>query len=362
MGELEELAQFLHIDQRTDLKTVALQHVLGMTGNKEGLAAISEVPVISGNILQLLNDKDPHIAQEAALALINISSDPSVAKTLLQSTHMTGLVKTLYEKIQDEECQIADAATMIFSNLTRDLVSCSAVWDSLQENNIEIERLVFLLCQEGYNKHGANLRYLATVLSNLSQLSAVRQKILDREQCIIQRFLPFTEYTGNIVKKGGIIGALRNCCFEQDAHDWLLSTDVDILPRLLLPLAGPSPDHLDDDEVENLPVELQYLDEDKKIEEDPDIRKMILEALTQLCSKRSAREILRKKNTYIILRELHKQARFEKDREVLLACENVIDILIKTEEEIAIENYHEVDVPEHLVQKFEQMDKFYLED
>ena len=87
------------------------------------------------------------------------------------------VVKTLYEKIQDEECQIADAATMIFSNLTRqvatinidkyslnniwlnkynffnfyilfrDLVSCSAVWDSLQENNIEIERLVFLLCQ-----------------------------------------------------------------------------------------------------------------------------------------------------------------------------------------------------------------------
>lgn len=31
-------------------------------------------------------------------------------------------------------------------------------------------------------------------------------------------------------------------------------------------------------------------------------------------------------------------------------------------QEIAIENYHEVDVPEHLVQKFEQMDKFYLED
>ena len=31
-------------------------------------------------------------------------------------------------------------------------------------------------------------------------------------------------------------------------------------------------------------------------------------------------------------------------------------------QEIEIENYHEVDVPEHLVQKFEQMDKFYLED
>jgi hypothetical protein len=359
MGELQELAQFLHINQRSDLKTVAVQHVLGMTGNKEGLAAISEVPSISGNILQLLNDKDPMIAQDAALALINISSDPSVAKSMLQSNQMTGLVKTLYEKIKDEECKIADAATMIFSNLTRDLVSCSSVWDSLKEHGIHMERIVFLLCQEDYNKHGANLRYLATVLSNLSQLSPVRKNILDKEQCIIQRLLPFTEYTGNIVKKGGVIGTLRNCCFEHDEHDWLLGSDVDILPRLLLPLAGPSPEHLSDDEVENLPVELQYLDEDKKIEEDPDIRKMLLEALTQLCSKRPGREILRKKNAYIVLRELHKQ---EKDREVLLACENIIDILIKTEEEISIENYKEVEVPDHLIEKFEQMDKFYLED
>jgi hypothetical protein len=38
------------------------------------------------------------------------------------------------------------------------------------------------------------------------------------------------------------------------------------------------------------------------------------------------------------LRELHQQ---EKDREVALATENVIDILIKTEEEISLENYKE---------------------
>ena len=39
----------------------------------------------------------------------------------------------------------------------------------------------------------------------------------------------------------------------------------------------------------------------------------------------------RSKNTYLILRELHA---VEKDREVALAAENVIDILIKTEEVI----------------------------
>lgn len=55
-------------------------------------------------------------------------------------------------------------------------------------------------------------------------------------------------------------------------------------------------------------------------------RLMLLEALNQLCATKVTREILREKNTYIILRELHK---WEKDKSCLLACENVVDILIK---------------------------------
>lgn len=53
---------------------------------------------------------------------------------------------------------------------------------------------------------------------------------------------------------------------------------------------------------------------------------MLLEALLQLCATKIGREYLRDNNAYIILRELHK---WEKDPSVLLACENVVDILIK---------------------------------
>lgn len=359
MGELAELTQFLTKESRIDLKTVALQHVLGMTAKKEDRNTLSEVPSIFSNLLHLLDDEQHGVAKDAALALVNISSDPSHAKSLLQSNQMTNLVRVLYDKIHNEDSKIADAATMILSNLTRDIVSCSAVQEQLEEHSIHIERIVFIMCQEGYNKHGANLRYLAPVLSNLSQLPVVRRKILDKEQCIIQRLLPFTEYSTSQIKKGGVVGTLRNCCFELEHHEWLLSEDVDILPRLLLPLAGPTPETFSDDEIDKLPLDLQYLDDDKKIEEDPDIRKMLLEALIQLCAKRQGREFLREKNTYIILRELHTQ---EKDREVLLAAENIIDILIKTEEEISVENYKEVDVPSEHVDKFEKMDQIYLED
>jgi hypothetical protein len=60
-----------------------------------------------------------------------------------------------------------------------------------------------------------------------------------------------------------------------------LGPEVDILPHLLLPLAGP--EEFADDEMDKLPPELQYLPEDKMREPDPDIRKMLLEALMQVC-------------------------------------------------------------------------------
>ena len=68
--------------------------------------------------------------------------------------------------------------------------------------------------------------------------------------------------------------------YTADSHEWLLGGDVDILPSLLLPLAGP--EEFTEEETERLPVDLQYLPDDKAREEDPDIRKMLLEALTKV--------------------------------------------------------------------------------
>ena len=66
-----------------------------------------------------------------------------------------------------------------------------------------------------------------------------------------------------------------------DSHSWLLGNDVDILPFLLLPLAGP--EELSEEEMEGLPEDLQYLGDDKKREDDPDIRKMLIESVMQVC-------------------------------------------------------------------------------
>ena len=55
---------------------------------------------------------------------------------------------------------------------------------------------------------------------------------------------------------------------------------MDILPHLLLPLTGP--EEFPEDDMEKLPPDLQYMDENKQRESDPDIRRMLLDALLQV--------------------------------------------------------------------------------
>lgn len=92
---------------------------------------------------------------------------------------------------------------------------------------------------------------------------------MDRDRTVIQRLLPFTEYS-DIVFRGGIIGILKNCTFDTENHEWLLSPEVDLLSYLLLPLAGP--EEFDDEDNDKLPINLQYLPETKTRETDPDLR------------------------------------------------------------------------------------------
>ena len=208
------------------------------------------------------------------------------------------------------------------------------------------------------------MHYLSPFISNLSQVADARKQLVDKDNpVIISKLLAFVEYKASHVRRGGVIGTLRNCCFDTSDHEWLLSEDngIDLLPRLLLPLAGPTPADMDPEEVDKLPVDLQYLDDDKEIEKDPDLRKMLLEAIHQLCATRTGREIIRLRNAYPILKELHK---IENDINVKLACENIVDILIKKEGsgEITVDNFHDVDVPPEVVPELQKMDEDYLKD
>jgi len=86
---------------------------------------------------------------------------------------------------------------------------------------------------------------------------------------------------------------LKNICFQSEENSWLLGPSVDLLPVILKPLCGPEVAALDEDEMEKLPDELQYLDENIKREADDDLKIMLVETIMLLCNKKQDRIFVR---------------------------------------------------------------------
>lgn len=361
---LREICQFLRPDTRLDVKAITLEHVLSITGTAEGRELLLKLPDFLTQLIALTQDSSAAISKHAALALINITADEagSSAYLLVSETepkdakYNYNLIHVCIRFIMDKESIVADPCCMILSNMTRQLHLVDRVVTLIESSGYSWDSIVAAFTAKQYNNAGAKLHYLGPVFSNLSQSPRVRRYLLDRDSYVIQRLLPFTEYADSLVRRGGIVGTLKNCCFDVESHEWLLSPEVDILSCLLLPLAGP--EEFDDEDNDKLPISLQYLPETKQREPDLDIRIILLEALAQLCATKKIREILRQRNAYVILKEYHK---WEKNNNALLACENVVDILIRTEEEIGLDNLKDVDVPVNYTEKFHQMDQDFID-
>ncbi|KAM3621007.1 uncharacterized protein V6R79_004862 [Siganus canaliculatus] len=342
--EAAELLSFLTPDTRPDVKGHATEYLLGLSGNRDGRCFLRSKRDLLVALFALTSDPSVAIAKDCFHILINLSADETLHQVLVSEVQV---LPTLIRNLVDPEYLLSDQICTILSNLSRHEKTCKTVFQVLQEE-VGLAHLVQIFCTEGFN-HKAKLHYLGPLLSNLTQLPEARSYVMDRDRCVVQRLLPFTQYEASAVRRGGVIGTLRNCCFDHTHHDWLLSDAVDLLPFILLPLAGP--EELSEEENEGLPVDLQYLPEDKKREEDPDIRKMLLETLLLLMATRSGRQTLKDKNVYPVIRELHK---WEKNVHVRAACEKLVQILIGDEPAPGMENLMGVEIPEDVEQKLKE--------
>ncbi|CRK97286.1 CLUMA_CG010681, isoform A [Clunio marinus] len=358
--QLEEFIPFLENESRLELKSVALSHILSLTGNHDGVEVLISNEKLLRTLVKLIKDPNYVVSKDACFTLINISADSeSVCDALLKSSSTnydeSGLVQILLRNILDPESKVTDPVLSIFSNITRSEMLATKITQHILEIDENIlDRLVAAFTKINYNRHKQTLNYLAAIFSNLSQASMFRNLIAKSESRLLQRLLPFTNHETSLIRRGGIVGLVKNICFDSSLHEWLFSGDVDVLPFILLPLSGP--EEFDDETNEKFPIELQYLDSEKKREVDPDIRTMLLESLAQLCATKNGRNYLREKGTYEILRELHKfECSAEGDKRCLRTCEDVVDILIKTEDEIGHDNLKQVEIPQDMIEKIEKL-------
>ncbi|CAK6439028.1 unnamed protein product [Pipistrellus nathusii] len=353
-AEAAELLPFLAPGARADLQAAAARHVLALTGSGPGRTLLAGQAALLRALAALAAAPAPAPARDAARALVNLAADPRLHEPLLAAA--PALPARLLGRALDPQWPWAEEAAAALANLSREPAPCAALLEALAaaepgEAGLGLERLVRALCTPGYNAR-APLHYLAPVLSNLSQRPAARAFLLDPHRCVVQRLLPLTQDPDSTVRRGGVVGTLRNCCFEHRHHEWLLGPEVDILPFLLLPLAGP--EDFSEEEMERLPVDLQYLPPDKQREPDADIRKMLIEAIMLLTATAPGRRQVRDQGAYLILRELHS---WEPESDVRGACEKLIQVLIGDEPQRGMENLLEVQVPEDVERQLQELDR-----
>ena len=211
LQEVEELCQFLAPSTRLDLKSTALEYVLGLTGSTEGVKLFRTHTKVLQQLLELTADtSQPEVSKNAHLAVLNASTDAEVADSLIELR----VIPRLLELVADPEWSEADKVCMMLSNLSCSEPGSVALLRALTEEGAKVTlyQLVDILGRIGYNKN-ADYHYLATVFSNMSQLQAARLLFLDREKCIIPRLLPYTQ-SESLTRRGGVVGLLRNLCFQ----------------------------------------------------------------------------------------------------------------------------------------------------
>jgi len=94
-----------------------------------------------------------------------------------------------------------------------------------------------------YNKE-AEFHFLASVFANVSMTPQGRRDYFlvsaSYDNVVpLSKLISFTEHP-NVIRRGGVISCIKNCCFETDHHlDVLSEKKINVLPYILLPLCGP---------------------------------------------------------------------------------------------------------------------------
>lgn len=167
-------------------------------------------------VCKVTEDSSPDIASYAFKALINLTADAGISKQIVDLAVFPRFGQFLIGYVLNRDSLRADNVCQLLSNLTRETECAHAVLMLIIEHTDEMgmEKMVHALCMVNYNKCKQQLHYLATLLCNLTQIATARKFILDKSKCVVQRLLPFTTYKQSLIRRGGVVGILHNCCFE----------------------------------------------------------------------------------------------------------------------------------------------------
>ncbi|KAK9253996.1 hypothetical protein V1507DRAFT_456920 [Lipomyces tetrasporus] len=333
-SELEELVEFLHSPQPM-IRNIALQHLVGYSTGPQNTVFLRDNyrPIKD---LKIIARDTPKIAKDALTILANMSEFVKIRTMLAEDLGFLEFVVTSITKPDEPN---ADLFCVLLANIAKDNAIANIFKIKATKNeskdlksNKVLDQLMDCFvkgAEKKLNKH-ATFDYLAFVFADVSRLAEGRKYFVTEQEydgvVPISKILVFTEYE-NLVRRAGVASTIKNSLFELSEHTVLLDKDiVNILPYLLLPLAGP--EELSEEESFELPDELQLLPPDKRREPDHEILRVHVESLVLLGSTHYGRDFMRNNGVYPLIRELHLAVENDDMREI---CERFVQLIMADE-------------------------------
>lgn len=346
--ELEELVEFLHSPQPAVVQ-IALDNLVGYSlGPQKQVFAYNNYEAIK-DLKKLSQDSGKTTVSQSVTILANLCDDSQMRKLVVDDKEY---LKILVSAIIRPSNINADLMSILLANLAKD-DQITAVFDISLDLSAD-EKKVFALNKamdclmdcfvKGFDRtlnNYADYDYLAYFFSDISRFETGRNYFITEQAydhvVPISKLLVFTEKYDSKIRREGVASTIKNSLFDIDSqHKLIHDEEINILPFILLPIAGP--EELDEDDMFNLPDELQLLPEDKKREPVDTILSTHLESLLLLCTRKEMRDHLREKSVYPLVRELHRVADSE---DVTHLCDRVVQLLMREEATGAVEELAE---------------------
>lgn len=347
--QLEELVSFLHSPQPA-VRQIALDNLVGFSsGPSASIFKYDNCRAIQ-DLKELAKEKSKILVQQSVTVLVNLSSDPELRKLIAKEPDF---IRYIASKICDLSNTCADIMCILLSNLAKEDV-ITQIFDMERivfdhEKELKNEKPIFgsnkiIDCLmdcfvKGYdrklNKY-ANFDYLAYFFADIARFKKGREYFIHRQEydgvVPLSKLLVFTEKYDSKTRREGVASTIKNSLFDSETHERLLTDeDINLLPYILLPIADAKNSEIDEEDMFNLPDELQLLPEDKKRDPIPAIMCVHLESILLLCTTKAAREYMRSKSVYPLIRELHKNVEDENIGEL---CYRIVNMLMRGDPDV----------------------------
>eukprot|EP00127_Corallochytrium_limacisporum_P005519 Clim_evm36s207 gene=Clim_evmTU36s207 len=342
MEQYKEIAGFLSSD-RIDVSMQAIQICLSVTGDRDVTVALASLPDFWLGLNKCI--RQPEIVGNAAVQLtVNVTAhdDGAIFEQVPKY-----FIRTLADTLKNK-AHMVDYTAMALNNITRSPITlrkCVAEDENIAE---VVDLFIDTVATAGVNdKKEQRAKYLLPAIANMAQEGGVRKALLADDAKQLKKIMTFSRHEDDFIRQA-VFMILKNLGMDYECvENMFQGMGDDLFLALMMPLAGPE-DEFRDDEMEGLPEDLQFLEDDKKREPNPEIRLTILEAIFALCGTRQGRDYMRSRQCYPLLREYHKT---EDNADCDEKVTDVIHILLSVEGD---ENLHTLEIPEKYQKSFDE--------